>query len=93
LAPTELPETDPERLLSEMVDAGHRAIAAVMRSVAYVVEQRARELGLDVPQAVATQRQAADEMFAYARRGRRGAPLLWNRPGSPTLRAVSKPAE
>ena len=51
LAPKEQPETDPERLLSQTIDAGHRAIAAGMRSVSHVLEARAKELGLPQPEA------------------------------------------
>src|SRR5262245_23758059 len=83
LAPKELPETDRERLRSETLDAGHRAAPAVARSVSHVFDARAEELGLPRPDEARIYREMADEMFAHARRDRRGAPLLWNRRGAP----------
>jgi hypothetical protein len=89
LAPRELPETDPERLLSETIDACHRALVAVIRSCVYVMEQRAAELGVDEPtEVLEAWRGDAERLMAVSRRGRRGGPLMWNRPGSPTLRVV-----
>ncbi len=78
---------DPERALSESVDALVRELAAVMRDGAYRLEARALELGLPVPPEVELYREAARRARLKARRGRGRTLRVKTR--RPDLRLVS----